>query len=408
MKKYILSVALLAMTAFATAQTSRSAFIHMKSGEVKEIPCADVDSITFGNHVSFDKEIKAEYSKCTYYGKGQYMVHLSDAPISDGGLPTQKGQIVIRFDAFNEATPDAHNAVLPEGTYTPSTSMESNTLYAGDQYLCAMVCTDITDEGPDGYTVPFSSATATVKHNASGYYIEFTGDAGKKYEGADFQTLRITYNGELKFDNQDPTAYDKLAEDVTMVPTMLSGNYTVSDNFGNYSIALLNCPLDDEGYITGAGELVNFELLTAPSATMNINDIAGDYTITSVMDGPYNPGSFLSGTLYEFYSQYIPMGTYYSAYDEDGYALNMYGFATGGSVKVTTDGTNVTFNADFETESGKHVKVNYTGDASGIIDYSQSSSYAAPAAKNGVAKLRPIGAVNVFKHSPAIRLIKKK
>ena len=245
MKKYILSVALLAMTAFATAQTSKSTFIHMKSGEVKEIPCTDIDSITFGNHVTYDKDFKAEYVKATYYGGGQYMIHLSDAPISSTGLPTQKGQIVVRFDAFNVKDPDGRNAVLPEGTYTADNSFKPGTLYLYDDYLCAMVCTGMTDKGPDGYAVPFSSATLKVKHSDTGYVLEFTGDTGEKYEGADFQTLRVTYAGEMKFDNQDSSSYTQLEEDVTMVPTMLSGRYSVMSTYGNYSIALLNCPLDD-------------------------------------------------------------------------------------------------------------------------------------------------------------------
>lgn len=407
MKKYILSVAMLAITSFVGAQTNKSAFIHMKSGEVKEISCADVDSITFGNHVSCDKDIEAKYTMGVYNGKGQYVVQLSDAPMDDNGLPTQKGQVVIRFYALNENDPDSRNAVLPEGTYTEGSSFDPYTLYVGDSFLCALVCTEMTSDGPDGYSIPFTSATARVKHNESGYYIEFTGDAGQKYDGVDFQTLRMTYNGELKFINMDPTAYDKLAEDVTMVPTMLSGRYTVTENYGNYSFALLNCPLDGEGYIIGAGELANFELLTAPSATMNINDIAGEYTIASVVDGPYNPGSFLSGTLYEYYGLYIPMGTYYTTYDNSGSNTNMYGFVTGGSVKVETDGTNVTFDCNLETENGKHVKINYTAPASGFVDMTQPSSNVAPATRSGLSKLRPFGASKVFNHAPALQLVRK-
>lgn len=407
MKKYILSAALMAMATFATAQTSKSAFIHLKSGAVQEISCADIDSITFGNHVTYDKDIKAEYTKSIYYGDGEYLVCLSDAPISPDGLPTQKGQVVIRFYAFAEKDADPRNAVLPEGTYTASDSFEKGTVYLSDNYLCALVCTEMTSEGPDGYSVPFSSAKVTVKHNDSGYNIEFIGDTGEKYDEIDFQTLRAEFNGEMKFENQDPTAYDMLAEDVTMVPTMLSGRYAVSDTYGNYSIALLNCPLDDEGYIIGAGELANLEILTTPSANMNINDIAGEYTVASVLDGPYNPGSFLSGTLYEYYSMYIPMGTYYTKYGDDGSSTNMYAFATGGNVKVSTDGTNVTFDCDFVTENQKHVKINYTAPASGIVDMTQSSTYAVSAKRGGVMKLRPVGAVNIYKHAPAIKLIKK-
>ncbi len=62
MKKTILTLFCVAMATFASAQT-KSTFVHMKSGEIKEIPYSEIDSITFGNHVDYDKEIKAEYTK---------------------------------------------------------------------------------------------------------------------------------------------------------------------------------------------------------------------------------------------------------------------------------------------------------------------------------------------------------
>ena len=104
---------------------------------------------------------------------------------------------------------------------------------------------------------------------------------------------------------------------------------------------------------------------------------------------------------------YFPMGTYYTTYDNSGSSTNMYAFVTGGSVKVETDGTNVTIDCNLETESGKHVKINYTAPASGFIDMSQSSSYDAPATRSGLTKLRPFGASKVFNHAPALQLIRK-
>ena len=297
--------------------------------------------------------------------------------------------------------------MLPEGTYTADNSFKPGTLYLYDDYLCAMVCTGMTDKGPDGYSVPFSSATLKVKHSDTGYVLEFTGDTGEKYEGVDFQTLRVTYAGEMKFDNQDSSSYTQLEEDVTMVPTMLSGRYSVMSTYGNYSIALLNCPLDGEGFVVGAGELLNLELLTNPSPTMDINDIAGEYTVTSVLEGPYNPGSFLSGTLYEVMTDnYLPMGTYYTTFDSKGATTNMNAFITGGSVKVLTDGTNVTFMCNLITENDKHVNVNFTAPASGIIDQSQSSN-GAPARRSGTMSFKPANAKSIYSHTPALRLIRK-
>ncbi len=407
MKKTILTLFCVAMATFASAQT-KSTFVHMKSGEIKEIPYSEIDSITFGNHVDYDKEIKAEYTKNIYYGSGQYMIHLSDAPISDSGLPTQVGQTVLRFVAFNVEDPDGKNAQLPSGTYSSDLESFSQwSLYNNESYLCVMVCTGIVDGEVDGYSVPLTSAKARIKNNNGNYYIEFTGDTGEKYDNVDFQTIRVTYSGELPFDNQDPKSYNQLTDDVTMVPTGISGRYTSSDNYGNYSIALYNCPLDSDGYIVGEGELMNFELLTQPGTPMDINNIVGEYTVASVTEGPYEPGKVLSGTLYEYYGMYIPMGTYYTSYGSDGSSTNTYGFVTGGTAKLSTDGTNVTFDCDFEVEGGKKLTIKYTGPVSGISDYTSSASYVKSKQRSGISPLRAAGVANVFKNMPALKLVRK-
>ena len=400
-----------------SAQTTKSAFIHMKSGEIREIPCMDVDSITFAEHVDYDKVFEAKYAFGIYGGDGKYMVHLSDAPISSTGTPTKAGQTIIRFMAYNDKDADPKNAVLPEGTYTANESRSPWSLFASAKQLCAIYCTEMTADGPEGYTIPFVTATAALKYNNGKYYVDFKGDAQQPYEGVDFKTVHVTYSGEIKFDNQDPTSYDKLTEDVTFVPTQLSGRYIVStrNNCGNYSIALFNCPLDGSGFVVGAGELVNLELFTKNSPSMNLNDLNGEYAITSATSGPYVSGRFISGMLYSSSSVFYPIGTYYETFLEDGEASNTYGFATGGSVKVSTDGTNVTFDCDIETESGKHVRINSTLPADGIQDYSDGSSSSVPAQPeslerkgNGIhAPLFPWGRVNVYNVTPVLKLVKK-
>lgn len=416
MKSLLMSFAFAMVVSAVSAQNAKSAFIHMKSGEIKEIPCMDVDSITFADHVDYDKVFEAKYASGIYGGEGKYMVHLSDAPISSTGTPTKAGQTIVRFMAYNDNDADPKNAVLPEGTYVANESRAPWSLFASARQLCAIYCTEITDEGPDGYTIPFVTATASLKYSGGKYYIDFKGDAQQQYEGVDFKTVHVTYNGELKFDNQDPMSYDKLADDVTFVPTQLSGRYTVStrNNCGNYSIALFNCPLDGSGFVVGAGELVNLELFTKASASMDINDLSGEYTITSASAGPYVPGRFISGMIYKSNSMYYPVGTYYETFLENGESSNMYGFATGGKVKVSTDGTNVAFDCDIETESGKHVRINSTLTASGIEDYSGGSS-SAPAQHNLIQKDKDTFAplfrfdrVNVYDGIPALKLLKNK
>lgn len=194
-----------------------------------------------------------------------------------------------------------------------------------------------------------------------------------------------------------------------MVPTALSGRYTNGTSYGNYSLCFYNVPLDDEGYVVGAGQLVNVELLTEPGTPMDIANIAGEYVIADVENGPYNPGTFLSGVNYYYYGMYFPMGTYLSFYDESGYSTSEIGFATGGSVKATVDGENVTFDLNVEVEGGHKFTMNYTAKASDITDYSTSSSakrHAQPR-KAKFTGLKSAARTNVAQPKATLRLIKK-
>ena len=160
-----------------------------------------------------------------------------------------------------------------------------------------------------------------------------------------------------------------------------------------YTMALFNTPIDEGGFVDGAGEVINLSLITKYTEHMDINNLAGEYTVADVINGPYEPGKFLSGTLYEYYGMMLPMGTNLSFYDEKGSQINKYGFAKDGSIKVSVDGDKITFSGDIETENGKHFTFNYTGSASAISDYTVSS---APANKNNTTEVvTPAGKLNV-------------
>lgn len=61
MKKILLSALFFSITLLGFAQ-SRSALIHLKSGEVKEFDVANIDSITFTDAVIYDKQLTATQS----------------------------------------------------------------------------------------------------------------------------------------------------------------------------------------------------------------------------------------------------------------------------------------------------------------------------------------------------------
>ena len=96
----------------------------MKSGEVKEFTCNDVDSITFG---STENELYADVTATNtynlYYGAvsnevGMYMLHLCDGELTSGGLPMEINKHDIRLTVMAAPSSDSDNALLPSGTYS--------------------------------------------------------------------------------------------------------------------------------------------------------------------------------------------------------------------------------------------------------------------------------------------------
>lgn len=409
MRKSLLIALSLGMAVMSHAQ-SRSALIHLKSGEIKEFDVENIDSITFTDPVTYDKTLAATQSMGMYFGNGQYLVELSDQPISNSGLPTVAGQTIVRFDAFGKSSVDSRNAILPSGRYVSSKSMEEGTLYDSSDYLQVMVCTGIDSDGnPLGYSLYFDkSGVANVEYNSDGTYtIDFKGQRTENTDGG-IQNLHVTYTGKVAFTNKDPQSYDLLDSDVTMVPTgAVVGYSNIAGSYGNYTCTFYNTPLDADSYVVGAGELMNVELLTEEATPMDLSKIAGTYTPTSATEGPWTPGNWLDGQLYSAYGMTMPIGTYYSTYDADGNKTNMNGFARSGSIVVTVNGDSVNFDCNLVAEGGHTIKMNYTANKSVFVDQSQNSALPAQksARRGAFTSLRR--ADSVSGRIPAIRLVKQ-
>lgn len=401
MKNNLLIAAMLLASTIGFAQ-SRSALIHLKSGEIKEIDYAQLDYITFTEPVTYDFEQEAAYASSIFYGSRQYVLRFSDKPISSKGLPTEVGQMILRvYPIAPDPVNSSVNCNLAAGRYEANKSFADYSLYLGDSWFCVLLCTGFENDEPQGYQIPMSHGVLNVSYAADGTAsFDFKGGFAEPVELlGNVQNIHLTYNGTVEYDNQDPKAYQMLSEDVNVDVTGMGGRYEADaeGGFGMYTMALFNTPLDEYGYVIGAGEVVNLTLVTEYSEHMDISTIAGEYEIADVINGPYEPGKFLSGTLYDYYGYLIPMGTNLSFYDENGYAINKYGFATGGTITVTVEGNNVTFVGDVETENGKHFTFNYTGSADAISDYTVTES--APASKKIFTNLNevktPAGKLNV-------------
>lgn len=417
MKKLLLSALVLLSALTAQAQTDgRSLFVHLTSGATEEIACSEIDSITFA---SFDLSVKATQSYGVYNGlssdsgAGQYTFALSDGEMDEEAGPTTAGQTVVIFYAFADNSASTDLLQLPSGTYTNGEDFTAGTLYNGRSgYLHVSHCTDVAADGTvNGWSVDLGYGTLKVKNDAGQYQIDFQGGISERSEEYNFKDIHVTYTGGITFENNDPSFYQPVSQDYAVVPTGMTGTYmTGSDDdgneYGNYSLAFFNAPMDEDGYFSGAGECLGVELLTQADETMNVESIVGEYTITDINDGPFTAGHFLSGCNMDYYGSYWPMGTYLSFMDEDGYTTQTYGFATGGTVKVTADGDQLTYTVDLEVEGGHKVTMTYTADSSLLEDYTSYYSLNAPRAQKGQTGVRTLKAMKLQRRASGLRAIR--
>lgn len=412
MKKYILSAILLCIATVVMAQ-ERSTFIHMKSGDIVEMNYNDIDSITIGELMTYDEVMNATYVKHIYYGGTNYLLHFSDKPISDEGLPTEVGQRVLRLYVFADKSPDSNNAFIKSGRYVVGGDIAVGHIYiAEENYSGMLYCTGITESGGvQGYMLGLKDGTGSLN-------LSYEGDGAAnvvfKSSFAEYdmdmelpKSVMVSYSGPMPFDNQDPASYVCLTEDVNMQPNGLSGGYSnVEGMYGSYDLTFYNCELDEDGYIVGAGELFNISLLTEESTPMDISKIAGEYTPTSASLGPWEPGNYMLGEMYEWYGMTIPIGTYYALFGENGAETRIKGLVTGGTLKITLneDNTMMTVDANFTVEGGKSLTMNYTTATSNIADRDASNAPARNVSRN---TLKPLQRTNVLNRANTIKMVKK-
>lgn len=405
MKKILPIAALLLAAAMPAAaqQNTRTALLHMKSGEVKEFNVSDLDSITFTQPVDYDKVVQCKYGMGVYYGDGEYYTVVSTDSLDPSGYPTRVGQVSVFFYAIGAKSVYSPAAILPSGRYVAATSFAQGTLYQSDRYLYAFECTAINDGKPTGKKVAFDlGAEANVEYKSDGTYaIDIKGRSSSTTEG--FSNVHLTFDGTIAYANKDASYYERYDHDYNFVPKNLSAGYTAGTSYGDYSCSFYTVPLDSNGYTIGAGELMNVELLTKPDSVMNLDDLLGEYKVTSAMQGPYEPGRFLEGINYNMYGTYVSIGTYINEYNDEGYVTpnTKRGFVKDGKVTVTKDGDKYRFVCDLVLENGYKLTMDYSADKSCFVNRA-----GAPAARTPMVKSRDAAATATASQPAALRLVK--
>ncbi len=330
---------------------------------------------------SYAEEVTMTDGWIAYYGDfyqnrvGYFMVAMSSGPISKSGLPTRVDDKAIHLFLGDAVSLDGDNAMITPGVYRISDAHEKGTV---DSYNSRfMLATEIQGgEATQGYTFKFVDGTVTVDHDADGVYT-IVADMRIERSGVE-ENIKCSYQGKLAFSNIDPARYNPLTEDVNMIPHAMSGNYSKDSQgaYGIYNFAIYNTPVDNGGFINGAGELICFTLISPYSDKMDLDKLAGTYdnVIVSAPGVTYTPFAFLAGMYESFYGSYMPQGSFYCHYD-DALQMDVLGLFVKGKVEVTKEGDNIRLKGDMLTVQNKRVTVDATAPTSSFFDY---SSYAKP------------------------------
>jgi len=381
MKKIFLLSFTFCMALIMNAQQSNMT-IHFSQGGKLTYPCTNIDSITFDQEeaVSYDINCVCNNAVAWYQGgqssgQGYYSVALSDGPMTSNLLPTQAPQYLIRVYLLAAPVSGYDEAFIRAGHYvqTPTSYYGPDSIWAN--YTDFIECIEINEAGnPVGYQNQFSELAVDVTNNPDGTY---TFVAVGVLDNDDMTTVRMEYTGYLEIENHDSSYYKTLdtAVDEDGSTYTMTGNYTKdskNQRYGDLNLAIFNTPTTAQGYISGAGNLFSFDLITNYTDTLELENLAGTYDVAVPIAYVSNlaiPGCYVEGQMYSYAGTNIPMGACFRHYNDNA-KMDVCGLLKKGSATVTVDGTTVTFSCSFTTEEGISVAITDAKcDGEAIKDY---------------------------------------
>lgn len=378
MRRYLLTaIALLSVLCMSAQSTSKAhtMFVTLNSSFVRAIDVDSIRDITFMEKTEPYATINATKAQGIYVGdnfkagRGDYYLCLGDDSLTSAGVPTSVNGQALRLLFVTDKADDPDNAHLPSGTYYVSfDSTEVGTIYY--DYSDYLKVTGFSNNRPRAQVGLFLGLTVTVKRTGDNYYdIHASGYFTKD------KRVDLTYSGVINFEDQDPD----LPRDVDFTPTGLSGNYmhvSANENSDCYTLAFYNVPIDDQGYVVGAGGILNLMVFTQRNSAMDFSSLNGTYTGADHNGYDWSPGHFLNGYVSTAYGSEHPIGSYYSENNDEGYTIHT-GYINDGTVSISyNDATDsITVNANLTADNGKKITMNTTIGTEGIIDY---SAYSAP------------------------------
>lgn len=298
-----------------------------------------------------DIESASENTDIWYYGVyaegvDQFMIQLSSGLVGDDAMPLEGGSL-IRLFVFANAT-DGDNPVLEAGTYTLGGNTVGSIWAEGSQFA-----TGTTADASQWSTSLFSSGEVSVALENGVYTIE----ANLVLDDGNGSKVRGRASGEIRIEDLTD-GFRHFYDDVEPQTMTGMGGYVMTSSSGldSYTFTMYNTPVDEGGFVAGAGYVAGLTLY-APALPAGETDFTGTYSINpDYADGVYPEYTFIPGYLY----MGLPYGTYMAEYNDEG-AIEAAGLVTGGTVTIQSASDGVSVSADLITSTGAHISLTYSG-----------------------------------------------
>lgn len=304
-------------------------------------------------------------------GTGMYYLFLSNCGISSEGGAEGAGEFCY-FLITTEAPSDLNNLVLPAGEYTATDDYTVGTFsskYSSYQH-CVYYDPGDGSQALGAYVFKYMQGTITVAECTTeqisvSYDINaenWAYDSDYAYVLFNNGHLTANYQGAITVKNADPSAYPTYPGDAEVSDLNLGGRATTGSSYTDLSITLYNCPVDDGGFIAGAGDLLNVELIVPVTENpIAVENLVGTYTYQDMMGGTITPGHYLGGIWYEMYGSYYPLGT--CVYHiNDNYGYDAVALAVDGTITISAlDDENILINFDLISAEGNKILCQWAG-----------------------------------------------
>lgn len=323
------------------------------------------------------------YGDMLYDGTGFYLLVLSDCGLDQDGLPEGEGHMV-RFFLHNEA-PMSDELLLPAaGEYVCDNEFDFPLFSLYPTNCTFFDCFYMTKEGETAptlmaYAFEMTDGKVSFEYNESMTHMTGSFDM----TGENFLDDQVALYGQMTgtFDcdfamldgRSNPSEYPAYEGDFSPALLEMNGRYMDMGGTYDYTMTFYNVPLDEDGFIIGAGDLLNVDLMaavtdeplsaTALCGTYQAGDMMTDYTA-------FDPGHFLNGMWYPITSDwYAPMCTACYTVDEYGEYVGV-GLGVDGTIVVTSDELGyLTFDFDLITPENTRITASWTGE---IVDNSEA------------------------------------